>query len=228
MRTVTAGGLAALIVMATMAFVVPTAASATTLCEEPAPGLTDECPAGKRYGPREYKAELEGEAVLKTFNAMGTQVSELRCKPATVKFETKATSGTPLPGALTRFELGTCTVCKLNKVLNLNYTLGIAAAFTGAKDGFITETSAGGGPGLLFESCGASLATCKYLASEEKVSVFFEGGAPARLALQETGTTQAIFKFSAGTSEALCGATLKIGSFYKVVEPGKVWVTAKP
>jgi hypothetical protein len=194
-------------------------ASAVTLCE--VQEAKETCPIGKRYIAREYLALLWGEATFAIFQGE-TEVNQMKCTQSGVIGKTTLESGSPLPGEVTTFTLGGCTICKKAEAKNLKYSFNITS--TGGNNGQMTITSGGSGAPLIkFSECSAFGTFCEFGPIEGKLQLGITGGIPAIVT-----AAAAEFAYAGGSGEAVCGKRVKMSANYKITEPPELFVAKFP
>lgn len=211
MRTIRMLGLAAIAALAAMAFVGASSASAVTLCKV----NQSTCESGNQYlSGTVLKASLLGT----TKAVLTTDLAIVECAISNSEGKTTATSGSPLPGTISKLTFEKCETalgvpCTVT-VLHLPYAASVAA--TGSGNGTLTVTSGGtGNPGATVVCIG--VLNCTFSTSSATLRV--EGGEPGMLFAEE---------ISLERSGSLCPETATWTASYGVTAPTKGWVSENP
>ena len=213
-------GLTLIAVIAAMAFIGASTASAVTACKE---NITP-CPSGKEYtSGTVVKAELIEKTVAE-LKAEGTP--SVNCKVSASEGKSTATSGSPLPGLITNLTFEQCatvelvpctvTVVHLNPIKEIFYNAEITANEKVQGNGFLTVTkSTEGNPGATVV-CG-TVVNCTFTTASAKLSI--TGGEPAKL------DAEGIVLERSGT---ICPTKATWTAHYKVTAPTVAWIEKAP
>jgi len=203
--------LAVVAVVAAMAFVGASTASATTLCKV----STNPCPEASRYAlPQTIKGATAAGA--KATLTAGSFV--VKCdSTATGVAKENLGAGKGIKGQITGLTFTNCEgSCTSAEAKNLPYT-ALAQAGAGGNGSMTVEGSPFAGAQL--NNCFGSV-TCIYGAA--KVSLEIVGGNPAKIVAKAVKLTKQT------GSNALCPAEGSWTATYVVSEPNPVWITAEP
>lgn len=197
-------GLAAIAVVAAMAFVGVSSASATTLCST----KTNPC-TGTTYGVGQEiiahspKAELKGTITVTCESDASGKVTAL---------------GTPIVGSLVNLSFTNCSGCSKAETLNLPYKAEISAS--GANDGNGTFKASSGGkgaPGAKLTGCTGFNLECVFSVTGGTASLSANGGAPGTLVAKEVPLTRT-------GGSALCGSSATWTATYTINTPSSIFV----